>query len=683
MADNKGIKSLWGYPLIDSKGRHAIDDVRSNLENNFQKKTDDTLTTTSKSIVGSINEVNAQYKDIANNKADKTDLQAQKTRIDNLTTLPQGSTTGDAELIDGRVGADGVIYNNIGGAIRGQFSDIVQKDTDNLLRLLDKEETTINGLTYSVKNNVISINGTATSYTAFDIPFVLHLDLTKTYYFMVKRIEGTNNDGKAKLLRFGNDNKINASLPTNSNSYTRAITQPEAAINKVSIAIAEASVLNNYKINAWVSEHETEYEAPNTMKLADNIHINEINMPTDYTTLKTTINNIDTVIRDKYETVIPSSNKPNTYLSDQLTENEYTGCSMGTIDVKKGEEFTLSTTSIGVIRPWLLVNNDTLVDSLPQDFSMTAVTYKDIKIIIKQDGKLYIHGYLNAPILTKKSGVELPQLGVNAENIQLLKAGYESFAIQEQLKNDFSWKTPTKLYVTFSFDDSNADIGDIQDLFARKNVPCCFATIPNKLNSVCNNGKTVKQVLHECENNNGEVLAHWQTPLTQNSTNEDYENVYIGAKKILANEGYNVQGIITAGGENYNTQNFSKCVKVARPYYRYGDLTSYNNNNIEQYYNMRYFLATDNNDNKAKIDKFITNGQLFYNDSPSVPYGKPHWLPLASHGANDKITISMLEELIDYILAKGTDTIEIINYRDLFDLATSSKLEKRLLSLEN
>ena len=66
MANNKGIKSLWGYPLIDSKGRHAIDDVRSNLENNFQKKNDDTLTTISKSITGAINEVNAQYKDIAN-----------------------------------------------------------------------------------------------------------------------------------------------------------------------------------------------------------------------------------------------------------------------------------------------------------------------------------------------------------------------------------------------------------------------------------------------------------------------------------------------------------------------------------------------------------------------------------------------------------------------------------------
>lgn len=61
---NKGIKSLWGYPLIDSKGRNAIDDVRSNLENNFQRKTDDTLRTTDKTISGAINEVNTQCKDI-------------------------------------------------------------------------------------------------------------------------------------------------------------------------------------------------------------------------------------------------------------------------------------------------------------------------------------------------------------------------------------------------------------------------------------------------------------------------------------------------------------------------------------------------------------------------------------------------------------------------------------------
>ena len=38
MANNKGIKSLWGYSLIDSKARNAISDTRSSLENDFQKK---------------------------------------------------------------------------------------------------------------------------------------------------------------------------------------------------------------------------------------------------------------------------------------------------------------------------------------------------------------------------------------------------------------------------------------------------------------------------------------------------------------------------------------------------------------------------------------------------------------------------------------------------------------------
>lgn len=45
-------------------------------------------------------------------------------RMDSFTNLAEGSTTGDAELIDGRTGADGVTYTNIGSAIRGQVTDL-------------------------------------------------------------------------------------------------------------------------------------------------------------------------------------------------------------------------------------------------------------------------------------------------------------------------------------------------------------------------------------------------------------------------------------------------------------------------------------------------------------------------------------------------------------------------------
>lgn len=54
----------------------------------------------------------------------KNDIQTQKARIDTFTSLKEGSTTGDAELIDGRIGANGIIYSNLGTSIREQLKDL-------------------------------------------------------------------------------------------------------------------------------------------------------------------------------------------------------------------------------------------------------------------------------------------------------------------------------------------------------------------------------------------------------------------------------------------------------------------------------------------------------------------------------------------------------------------------------
>ena len=70
-----------------------------------------------------LTEVTAQLAD----KATKTALGIEKARIDTFTTLPSGSTTGDAELIDGHIGADGVTYPNIGTAIRKQIENLTNK----------------------------------------------------------------------------------------------------------------------------------------------------------------------------------------------------------------------------------------------------------------------------------------------------------------------------------------------------------------------------------------------------------------------------------------------------------------------------------------------------------------------------------------------------------------------------
>ena len=68
--------------------------------------------------------IDSKIHDVDLQKASKLELEVERKRIDSFVALPQGSTQGDAELIDARIGADNVTYSTVGNANRTQFNRI-------------------------------------------------------------------------------------------------------------------------------------------------------------------------------------------------------------------------------------------------------------------------------------------------------------------------------------------------------------------------------------------------------------------------------------------------------------------------------------------------------------------------------------------------------------------------------
>lgn len=111
-----------------------------------------------KQMTSNFNVLQNQIDAMDETKANEIDLDVERKRINQLTKLGEGSTTGDAELVDLRVGVDGIIYSNAGSAVRSQINFLMDKKADSIdvERITGKDARIIEPSALVLNNGIIA-----------------------------------------------------------------------------------------------------------------------------------------------------------------------------------------------------------------------------------------------------------------------------------------------------------------------------------------------------------------------------------------------------------------------------------------------------------------------------------------------------------------------------------------------
>lgn len=151
------------------------------------------------------------------------ELKTLGTRMDTFTKLAEGSTTGDAELTDIRVGANGITYNTAGDAVRGQYR---QLDETLIEGKILKNISLISGNLdrgYIQTNNIInSVQNYAHTKNSIELkPKSTVILKAKGYHqdiVMIAQYVGSTTAAKPLVVSI--DNELNTYTYTNDTEYT-------------------------------------------------------------------------------------------------------------------------------------------------------------------------------------------------------------------------------------------------------------------------------------------------------------------------------------------------------------------------------------------------------------------------------------------------------------------------------
>lgn len=235
----------------------------------------------------------AEVKEIDNRfSATKKEVEVERKRIDSFTSLKEGSTTGDAELMDARTGADGITYSNVGDANRTQFA-------------------TLNKFVYTLKNgtNVFQnvkifadteLDGTGGTFEWNDIMCsdFIPVDKNTKYAFLNESLTYIS---VSKVCFYDREKKYIGSGFTNGNvgSYAYMENQAYIRFSAVNATMSKVKAIQPYEENTWTYILSDDIKEENYIK---KVELDGLLKPT-YDKFEEKLSIVDGVIEVKYRNI--------------------------------------------------------------------------------------------------------------------------------------------------------------------------------------------------------------------------------------------------------------------------------------------------------------------------------------------------------------------------------------------